>query len=334
MFTDSFQEQIWGDKYQYNDETYEQFCHRIAYNIFKEDEERYKLLFEFLMDFRGLFGGRINSNIGVDEQGLTLFNCFIESVAQNPDSLEGILEMVTKYAITLKTEGGVGFCADFLRPSKTLIRKIGVTTPGVIKFLEIFDKVSEVITSGSVDKDDSYQGIPSKNSIRKGATMATMTVCHPDVEEFITAKSIPNKLTKMNMSVLVTDAFMYAVENDLDWDLWFPDINFDKYDDEWDGDFVTWAEKGHPIVVYKTLKARELWDLLLRNSFNRNEPGILFIDNVRKMDNLHYIKGGAITATNPCGEVPGNTGIVEYMGEMLQLGDVCNLGSLNFQKRY
>lgn len=334
MFIDPFQEKIWKDKYQYKDETYEGFCHRIADNIFPGDSDRNKLLYELLVEFRALFGGRTNSNIGVEEQGLTLFNCFIESIVENPDSLEGILDMVEKYAITLKTEGGVGFCANFLRPSKTLIRKIGVTTPGAIKFLEIFDKVSEVITSGSVAKDDSFQGEPTKKSIRKGATMVTMSINHPDIEEFITAKSIPNKLTKMNMSVLVTNAFIYAVDNNLDWDLWFPDINFEKYDAEWNGDFESWAEKGHPYIVYKRIRARELWNLLLKNTYNRNEPGILFIDNTREMDNLYYVDGGSITSTNPCGEVPGNTGIVEYKGEMLELGDVCNLGSINLTKYY
>jgi ribonucleoside-diphosphate reductase alpha chain len=300
MFIDPFQEKIWKDKYQYEDETYEEFCHRISDNIFSTEKEDKEKLFNLLIDFKVMFGGRINSNIGVSEQGLTLFNCFIEATSKNPDSLEGIMDMATKYAMTLKTEGGVGFCANFLRPAKTLIKKIGVTSPGSIKFLEIFDKVSEVITSGSVDKGDSYQGIPSKNSIRKGATMVTLNINHPDIEEFITAKSVPNRLTKMNMSVLITDAFMYAVNNDLDWDLWFPDINFDKYDDEWDGNFEAWAEKGYPYVVYKKIRAQELWELLLKNSYARNEPGILFIDNVRKMDNLHYLDGGAITATNPC----------------------------------
>jgi ribonucleoside-diphosphate reductase alpha chain len=334
MFIDPFQEKIWKDKYQYEDETYEEFCHRISDNIFSTEKEDKEKLFNLLIDFKVMFGGRINSNIGVSEQGLTLFNCFIEATSKNPDSLEGIMDMATKYAMTLKTEGGVGFCANFLRPAKTLIKKIGVTSPGSIKFLEIFDKVSEVITSGSVDKGDSYQGIPSKNSIRKGATMVTLNINHPDIEEFISAKSVPNRLTKMNMSVLITDAFMYAVNNDLDWDLWFPDINFDKYDDEWDGNFEAWAEKGYPYVVYKKIRAQELWELLLKNSYARNEPGILFIDNVRKMDNLHYLDGGAITSTNPCGEVPGNTGIIKYNGEMIQLGDVCNLGSINLTKFY
>ncbi len=198
---------------------------------------------------------------------------------------------------------------------------------GLFKFLEIFDKVSEVITSGSVSKEDSYQGKPTKNSIRKGATMVTLSCCHPDIEEFITAKSVPNKLTKMNMSVLITDAFMYAVDNDLHWDLWFPDINHERYDEEWDGDFEKWAAKGYETVVYTTIKAKSLWELLLKSSFNRNEPGLLFIDTIRKMDNLYYLDS-SILATNPCGEVVGNTGVIEHKGVSYELGDICNLGSL------
>jgi ribonucleoside-diphosphate reductase alpha chain len=331
---DPFQEKIWRDKYQYGDETYDGFADRISSNIFPKQKDKRAKLKALIMEYKGLFGGRINSNIGIPEEGLTLFNCFIESIVKEPDSLEGIMDMVTKYAITLKTEGGVGFCANFLRPAKTLIKKIGVTTPGSVKFLEIFDKTSEVITSGSVAQDDSFQGVPTKKSIRKGATMVTMSINHPDIEEFITAKSVPNKLTKMNMSVLVSDAFMYAVENDMDWDLWFPDIKFEKYDSEWDGNFENWAEKGYPFVVYKTLRAQELWELLLKNTYNRNEPSILFIDNVRKDDNLCYLPGGSITATNPCGEVPGNTGVIEYNGELIELGDICNLGSVNLAQFY
>lgn len=266
-FIDSFQEKIWEDKYQYKDETYEGFCERIAYTIFPAEKEKAFQLKESIMGFRTLFGGRINSNIGIDEKGLTLFNCFIEATVKNPDSLEGIFDAVAKYGLTLKSEGGVGFCANYLRPANTLIRKVGVTTPGVTKFLEIFDKVSEVITSGSVIKEDSFQGEPTKKSIRKGATMVTLSCCHPDIEEFITAKSVPNKLTKMNMSVLITDAFMYAVDNDLDWDLWFPDISYEKYDDEWDGDFEKWAGKGYPTIVYKTIKANYLWEVLLKSSY-------------------------------------------------------------------
>lgn len=333
-FVNSFQEKIWRDKYQYKNETFTEYCNRISSTIFPEDKKQREKLFEYLKDFKILFGGRTNSNIGTDEKGVTLFNCFINPMVSNPDSLEGILELAQAYAITLKTEGGVGFCANFLRPANTLIRKIGVTTPGAIKFLELFDKLSEIITSGNVNGDTSYQGVPTKKSIRKGATMITMSICHPDIEEFITAKSTPNRLTKMNMSVLITDAFIYAMKNNLDWDLWFPDITFDKYDTEWDGDFEKWGSKGYPFIIYKTVKAVYLWDLLLRNTFNRSEPGILFIDNARRMDNLHYLDGCTTHSTNPCAEIFGNTGRVIYNDKEYLLGDVCNLGSVNITKFY
>jgi ribonucleotide reductase alpha subunit len=333
MFIDPFQEKIWRDKYQYSDETYEGFCERISGNIFPNDEDRRDKLKYFLMSFKVLFGGRINSNIGTSEQGLTLFNCFIEAIPKNPDSMEGIMSMLSNYVLTLKTEGGVGFCADFLRPARTIIRKIGVSTPGSVKFLELFDKASEIITSGSVDKYDCFQGIPTKKSIRKGATMVTMSCNHPDIEDFITAKAVPNKLTKMNMSVMITDSFMHAVENNLDWELWFPDINFERYDTEWDGNFNKWVEKDYPIVVYKVLKAVDLWDLLLKNSYLRNEPGVIFIDNARRMNNLQHLNGDMIS-TNPCSEIFGHTGVEYYKGEEIELGDVCCLGSINLTKFY
>lgn len=334
MTLDAFQKQIWESKYQYKNETFKGFCERIGNTIFPEDEKRREELIEYIKNFEVLFGGRINANIGIEEGGLTLFNCYILSTSKyDMDSLEGILDLAKDYALTLKSEGGVGFCANFLRPSKTIIRKIGVSTPGSVKFLEVFDKISDVITSGSVDKCDSYQGIPTKSSIRKGATMVTLNVCHPDIEEFVAAKSVPNRLTKMNMSVLITDAFMYAVENDLDWDLWFPDINFEKYKAEWDGSFEKWAEKGYPFVVYKTVKARELWDLLLKNSFNRNEPGILFIDTIRRYNNLAYIKELEVNCCNPC-VVKGTLVATDrglYPVEKLKVGDTIQT-TLGFNK--
>lgn len=333
MLLSEYSESIWKSKYQYKNESFKDFCYRIASNVFSDDIDKQKELIKTLMEFKSAFGGRVNANIGIDEKGLTLFNCFILALSVNSDSLEGILDLAKRYSVTLKSEGGVGFCANFLRPRNTIIRKIGVTSPGSIKFLELYDKLSEIITSGSVDKETAHQGEPTKKSIRKGATMVTMSISHPDIEEFITAKSIPNRLTKMNMSVLITDAFMYAVEKDLDWDLWFPDINFELYESEWDGDFEKWAEKGYPTVIYKTVKAKYLWDLLLRSTYNRNEPGILFIDNIRKFDNLGYLSS-TILATNPCGEVPGNTGTLIYNGEEILLGDVCNLGSINVTQFY
>jgi ribonucleotide reductase alpha subunit len=244
-------------------------------------------------------GGRINSNIGLPEEGLTLTNCFILPTNDDPDSLASIMDTLKDFVLTLKSEGGVGFCADFFRPANTLIKGVGVTTPGAVKFLEGFDKMSDIITAGGVDKNNSFQGIPTKNSIRKGAMMITMSINHPDIEDFIIVKSTPNKLTRCNMSVLVSDKFIKTVEEDGDWDLWFPDIRSKEYE-QWNGDMLKWEAEGYSKVIYKTVKARDLWELLLKNCFNRNEPGILFIDNIRKMDNLAYLNECSITCTNPC----------------------------------
>jgi len=297
-FTDDFQKHIWETKYKHNKESFDDFCKRVAYNIFEEGEDRDKL-YKGIKGFKQLMGGRINSNIGLPEEGLTLTNCFILPTNDDPDSLASIMDTLKDFVLTLKSEGGVGFCADFLRPANTLIKGVGVTTPGSVKFLEGFDKMSDIITAGGVDKNNSFQGVPTKNSIRKGAMMITMSINHPDIEDFIIAKSTPNKLTRCNMSVLVSDKFIKTVEEDGDWDLWFPDIRSKEYE-QWNGDMLKWEAEGYSKVIYKTVKARDLWELLLKNCFNRNEPGILFIDNIRKMDNLAYLNECSITCTNPC----------------------------------
>jgi len=146
--------------------------------------------------------------------------------------------------------------------------------------------------------------------------MVTMSIWHPSVEEFITAKQTPGRLTKFNMSVLITDAFMKAVENHAPWNLEFPVTDVEQYDAEWDGDLDKWKSKGYPTQVWKTYAdANELWDLIMTSTYNRNEPGVLFVDTINRLNPLHYCEH--ITATNPCGE------------QVLPIGAVCLLGSFN-----
>lgn len=199
-----------------------------------------------------------------------------------------------------------------LRPRGTIINGIGAQTPGAVAFMELFDKSSSLITQGSgVQK----KHVKAKEKIRKGAMMAILECWHPDIIEFIQAKQIQNRLTKFNISVGITDDFMLAVEEDLNWDLIFPDTTFEKYDTEWDGDIKNWKSKMYPTIVYKTMKARELWDIIMKATYNRNEPGIFFIDVANRLNNLHYCE--KIVATNPCGEQP------------LPDGGICLLGSIN-----
>jgi ribonucleoside-diphosphate reductase alpha chain len=243
-------------------------------------------------------------------------NCFVDGfTGTNQDSMEGILSALRRQALILKSEGGYGFCADVMRPRGGFVDGIGNETPGAVRMLDMWDTQSAVITAGSGQKTKKEK---AKIKIRKGAQMVTMSCWHPDIEEFITAKQTPGRLTKFNMSSLITDDFMDAVKNNKPWDLIFPDFDADKklYDENWDGFINNWIEKGYPIKVYKTFEnANILWDLIMQSTYNRNEPGVLFVDVINRLNNLYYCE--SINSTNPCGE------------QLLPNGGVCLLGSLN-----
>ncbi len=271
---------------------------------------------DLLEDFKFVPGGRITSNAGTNLKGTTYINCFVSGFrGTHQDSMVSIMDELRRQALILKSEGGYGFCADVMRPRGTYVNGIGGDSPGAVKLLEMWDTQSAVITAGSgIEKKDGK----GKKKIRKGAQMVTMSVYHPDIVEFITAKQTPNRLTKFNMSVLVTDDFMEAVENHKPWNLEFPDIETasKEYDLYWDGDLKNWKSKGFPVRVYKTFEdATQLWDLIMKSTYNRNEPGILFIDTINRLNNLYYIEH--INATNPCGE------------QVLPVGGCCLLGSIN-----
>ena len=235
---------------------------------------------------------------------------------KNCDSIEGIYTLLKAQAHTLKSEGGYGINCSFLRPAGSYIKGIGARTPGPIKFMELWDKSSEIITMGS-EKITSERKDSEKKKIRKGAQMLVMTCFHPDIKEFITAKQTPHRLEKFNMSVGITADFIDAVINDKEWKLRFPDTTFDKYNDGWFGDIDDWERKGYPVIVYETVKATDLWEKIMQSTYNRNEPGVLFLDVINKLNPLSYTE--YINTTNPCGEIPMPTG-------------VCNLGSLNLVK--
>lgn len=271
---------------------------------------------DLLEDFKFLPGGRITSNAGTGLGGTTYINCFVSGFrGKSQDSMESILDELRRQALILKSEGGYGFCADVMRPRGAYVNGIGGDSPGAVRLLDLWDTQSAVITSGSGLKKESGKG---KQKIRKGAQMVTMSVFHPDIEEFITAKQTPGRLTKFNMSVLVSDEFMEAVEKNQPWNLEFPDIEKDRaaYDESWDGNLRAWKARGLPTRIYKTFaSARELWDIITLSTYNRNEPGVLFQDTINRLNNLYYVEH--INATNPCGE------------QVLPVGGSCLLGSLN-----
>lgn len=196
-----------------------------------------------------------------------------------PDDLMGMMDVFKDAAKTMQLGGGVGYSFSSVRPEGSLIRSLGSRSSGPLSFMQIPDAVCKTIASAGH---------------RRGAQMVTLRVDHPDILSFITAKNNSDNLTQFNMSILVTDAFMEAVKGDGMFDLVF---------------------QGR---VYQTLKARALWDSIMRSTWDWAEPGVIFIDRVNQMNNLHYCE--TITATNPCGEQP------------LPPYGACLLGSSNLTK--
>lgn len=300
-------DEVWNDNYRAPGEssledTWERQARACAQVESPENREKvYKDFLWLLTDFRGIAGGRITANLGVSERdATTLFNCYVHSPAdieyKDPDSIEGIYDMLKAQALTLKSEGGYGMNFSWIRPAGAYVKGIAGRTPGVLKFMELWDKSSEVITMGSekvlTKKDD------EKKKIRKGAQMACLSCHHPEIEDFIVAKQTPGRLTKFNMSVGITPGFMEAVEADGDWDLIFPDTTHPQYKTIWGGDIEDWKARGLPIIVHKTIKARDLWDKIMKSTYNRNEPGVLFLDVVNKRNPLYYAEN--VMTTNPC----------------------------------
>ena len=319
-FVDEFSEEVYNHTYRYGDENINGTFLRVAKNLASVEKDQEYWTDQFLWalhDFKFVPGGRITSNAGTGLKGTTYINCFVDGfIGEDQDSMEGILSALRRQALILKSEGGYGFCADVMRPRGSFIHGIGNETPGAVKMLDMWDTQSAVITAGSGKKSDRKD---AKQKIRKGAQMVTLSVWHPDIEEYITAKLTPGRLTKFNMSILITDEFMDAVKHDKSWDLVFPDFETVplEYKKHWDnGNIKAWKDKGLPVKVYKTLpSARVLWDLIMQSTYNRNEPGVLFIDTINRMNNLYYCEH--INSTNPCGE------------QVLPVAGVCLLGSIN-----
>lgn len=306
-FIDEFSKEIYEQTYRYGNETIDETQHRVAKDLarIEKDQEFWTNQFQWaLEDFKFVPGGRITSNAGTGLKGTSYINCFVSGFeGTHQDSMKGIMAELQRQAMILKSEGGYGFCANVMRPRGGFVEGIGNETPGAVRMLDMWDTQSAVITAGSGQKTKKEK---AKIKIRKGAQMVTMSCWHPDIEEFITAKQTPGRLTKFNMSVLITDEFMDAVENNKSWNLVFPDFDSikDKYDAEWNGDLKEWQSKGYPIKVYKTFdNANELWNMIMQSTYNRNEPGVLFIDVINRLNNLYYSE--KIDSTNPC--IVGNT---------------------------
>lgn len=335
VFQDRFAEEVWRSTYRdHKDITVDDTFRRVAkYAASAEKNKQLRDIweahfYEMLSDFKITTGGRVYANAGTDWKGTTMINCFVgPHPDEDFDSIEGIFKVLLDQAKTLKSEGGWGFNFNWMRPRGSFIEGIGVDSPGSVKFMELFDKSSEIVTSGSgLDASSSK----SKGKIRKGAMMGVQDIWHPDVLEFITAKQQPGRLTKFNISVNCTDAFMDKVleveelkarkapKMDIEavtWDLIFPDTTHPQYKKEWFGNIIEWQAKGYKVNVYRTVSVDWLWNLIMESTYNRAEPGVLFLDRANAINPLNYAE--TIFATNPCGE------------QTLSPGNICNLLSMN-----
>lgn len=339
LFEDPFSKEVWETTYKdHLDTTIDDTIYRVASTAAGAEatealrKEWTSNFYHMLSQFRSTAGGRIYSNIGTEWKGTTLMNCFVSPRPDSDiDSLDGILTNLCNQARTLKAEGGWGENFSYIRPRGTFIHGIGVETPGSVKFMEMFDKSSETITAGSGTKS---KNVKAKGKIRKGAMMGVLDIWHPDIIEFITAKQAPGRLTKFNLSVNCTNEFMDrliqvqkmkaagSTEDEIEavdtWDLRFPDTQHSSYREKWCGHLGKWEAAGFPVIVYKTVAVTWLWDLLMESTYNRAEPGVLFLDRANYFSPLNYKE--TIQATNPCGE------------QTLAPGGVCNLGSINLAK--
>lgn len=278
---------VWDIKYRYRrdgriiDQTIEDTWRRVAKaaamaETASERSVWQRAFYHILEDYKFLPGGRIIAGAGTHHH-VTLFNCFVMKLEE--DSLKGIFHALQEGALTLQQGGGVGYDFSVLRPKGEMVKKTGGEASGPVSFMRIWDTTCKILLSSGA---------------RRGAMMAVLRCDHPDIEEFISAKQDPGELRHFNVSVLITDAFMHAVDKDSEWPLMFGG------------------------KVYRRVRARDLWSKIIRSAYDYAEPGVLFGDTINRLNNLWYRE--KICATNPCGEIP------------LPPYGACNLGSINLTK--
>ena len=253
---------------------------RAMASVEEEEAHWYNRFFTLLLDFKFIPGGRVMHGAGRDEarRKPTLSNCYVVPIEQ--DSLEGIYRCLSESAMVYRTGGGVGTDLSSLRPKGAPVNATVDQSPGCTAFMNLLSESTNAVSQAG----------------RRGALMLTLRVDHPDIEDFVTIKNDPTrtKVQYANISVLITHEFMEAVLGDTDFGL-------------------RWGGK-----VYRTVRARDLWNTIITNAHASAEPGIIFWDTMKEYHNVEY--ANPLTSTNPCGEQP----LASYTA--------CNLGNLNLVK--
>lgn len=319
---------IWDKKYRLKaksgdpvdvtiDDTYQRVARALA-DVETEQELREHWYERFVWALRhgAIPAGRITSNAGAlaHKPATSTINCTVSGTIR--DSMDDILDKVHEAGLTLKAGCGIGYEFSTLRPRGAYVSGAGAYTSGPLSFMDIYDKMCFTVSSAGG---------------RRGAQMGTFDISHPDAKEFIRAKREDGRLRQFNLSLLITDGFMEAVEHDQDWPLVFPVHVKEKNEVDLDDPTqVVWREwpthenyvdREDGLVackIYSQIRARHLWDMIMVSTYDYAEPGFILIDKVNEMNNNWWCEH--IRATNPCGEQP------------LPPYGSCLLGSVNLTK--
>ena len=305
--------EIWQQKYQLKDsaqnpvdlsveDSYSRTAKALAVN--EPDSEYWEERFYWALTNGATPAGRILSNAGAEayKPATSLINCTVSQIV--PDSMYGVLDTNLQAGLTLKAGCGIGYEWSTLRPTGSFVAGAGAYTSGPLSFMDINDATCFTVSSAGG---------------RRGAQMGTFAVWHPDVFDFIEAKRKDGTLRQFNLSLLIDNAFINAVKNATEWDLVFPVMAKERElgllaesrivwkDLFWDEDYCksqNYTMKDGKILckVYKTVKALDVWDTIMKSTYDFAEPGFLLIDQINEMNNNAFCE--VIRATNPCGEQP------------------------------
>ena len=319
---------IWDKKYrlrskggevidEHIDDTYRRVARALA-DVEKTPELRSIWFREFLWALRrgAIPAGRITSNAGAREHkpATSTINCTVSGTIG--DSMNDILGKVHEAGLTLKAGCGIGYEFSTLRPKGAYVSGAGAYTSGPLSFMDIYDKMCFTVSSAGG---------------RRGAQMATFDISHPDVMDFIRAKRENGVLRQFNCSLLITDDFIRAVQEDRDWTLVFPILESEAGDSDlndpkqvvwrdWPATegYLTSAEGLVACKIYRTVPARRLWNMIMTSTYDFAEPGFVLVDRINEQNNNWWVEN--IRATNPCGEQP------------LPPYGACLLGSVNLTR--
>jgi ribonucleoside-diphosphate reductase alpha chain len=321
---------IWDTKYRLKakdgtpvDRDFDATYRRVAKALAKieatpELREKWEERFLWALRHGAIPAGRITSNAGAlkHKPATSTINCTVSGTIH--DSMNEILGKVHEAGLTLKAGCGIGYEFSTLRPRGAYVSGAGAYTSGPLSFMDIYDKMCFTVSSAGG---------------RRGAQMATFDIGHPDVMDFIRAKREAGRLRQFNLSLLITREFMEAVKNDGNWKLAFPitekEVETDQLDIGNEEQIIwrDWPYKNNYLVngtgkvackVYKTIRARRLWDVIMSSTYDYAEPGFILIDKVNEMNNNWFCEN--VRATNPCGEQP------------LPPYGACLLGSINLTR--